>query len=391
MLLAILVAVVTAAPAQAQTYTVLHSFGQGTDGASPAGGISPYIARGVAGYLGTTQIGGQYGYGTVFHLLESGGTWSETVVHSFTGADGVNPVDSPLENYGTTPFGLNGGGGTLYSVDVALKSITVLASFCGQPDCASGDNAYASPSLFQASGTLLLYGTMAAGGTDNGGVIYQYNVQTGAKGVVYNFVVGEPLYSRLTEDPRTYNSPIFYGTTYDRGFDNTSGSVFKFDASTNVVTNLYAFGGGSDGANPAWGVIADASGNLFGVTSKGGTHGVGTVFEISSSGTESILHSFTGGADGGAPGGSLALDGSGNLYGTTTSGGVGYGTLFEVSASGTFSVLHTFCTVTGCPDGASPTGRLLLVAQFSGPSSLYGTAESGGTYGGGVAYQLTLP
>jgi uncharacterized repeat protein (TIGR03803 family) len=374
--------------AQAQTYTTLHSFGQGTDGASPAGGVSGCVSgRYACGFLGTTQIGGQYGYGTVFHLVNSHGTWTETIVHSFTGADGAGPQDSPVAGKGTTPFGVNGGGGTLYSIDLLnFASITILYNFCGQPDCDTGDNAYASPSPYGTGSGTLLFGTMAAGGTDNGGVIYELNLQTGVRTVVYNFVNGDPLYSRLTEDPRTLNSPIFYGTTY-LGGDYSQGAVFEFDASTEAVTYLHYFLGGSDGANPEGGVTADATGDLYGVTSKGGAHGFGTVFKVSSSGAESVLYSFTGGADGGTPEGLLLLDGSGNLYGTATKGGAGYGTLFELSASGVFSVLHTFCTVGGCPDGEYPSGPLLL----TGGTTLYGTASGGGAYGGGVVYELTLP
>src|SRR5580704_6265563 len=86
-------------------------------------------------------------------------------------------------------------------------------------------------------------------------------------------------------------------------------------------TVLYSFKGGSDGATPAAGLIADSNGNLYGTTSIGGDAGVGTGFEITVGGAETILHSFAGGNDGSYPAGGLIMDNLGNLYGTTPDGG----------------------------------------------------------------------
>jgi uncharacterized repeat protein (TIGR03803 family) len=106
------------ARAQAETYTVLHSFGQGADGANPFGGVSAAtVGKSIDGFWGATENGGTYGYGTIFRLTSSGGVWTEVVAHSFSGADGASPSAAPVgaatAAYGTTPYGGNGfpGGG----------------------------------------------------------------------------------------------------------------------------------------------------------------------------------------------------------------------------------------------------------------------------------------
>jgi uncharacterized repeat protein (TIGR03803 family) len=97
-------------------------------------------------------------------------------------------------------------------------------------------------------------------------------------------------------------------------------------------TALYSFAGTpNDGAQPVAGLVMDKHGNLYGTTFQGGAYGYVTVFELSSAGTEKVLYSFTGGADGSEPGASLVIDKHGNIYGTTPAGGAyGYGMVFKV-------------------------------------------------------------
>jgi uncharacterized repeat protein (TIGR03803 family) len=148
---------------------------------------------------------------------------------------------------------------------------------------------------------------------------------------------------------------------------------------------LYSFQCSPDGETPSGGLIRDSSGNLYGTTNDGGQYGYGTVFKLTSSGTESVLHSFGGSpSDGGYPEfGTLTLDAAENVYGVTPNDGqFGYGTVFEVTATGNESVLYNF---TGGADGANPSAD---VARDSS-DNLYGTAASGGTYGKGVLFKLT--
>jgi uncharacterized repeat protein (TIGR03803 family) len=166
-----------------------------------------------------------------------------------------------------------------------------------------------------------------------------------------------------------------YGTTYLGGNPACNfgcGTVFKLDA-TGKETVLYRFTGGADGAQPFAGVILDAHGNLYGTTFGGGVYGQGTVFKVDTTRNETVLYSFTGGADGAQPRAGVILDAQDNLYGTASVGGnsLGEGTVFKVDTSGKETVLHTFA---GASDGFYPQAGLLLDAQ----GNLYGTNSMGG-------------
>ncbi|HEX8814297.1 MAG TPA: choice-of-anchor tandem repeat GloVer-containing protein [Terriglobales bacterium] len=146
---------------------------------------------------------------------------------------------------------------------------------------------------------------------------------------------------------------------------------------------LFSFAGAGEPNSPYAGLVFDKSGNLYGTTVLGGTSNQGTVFELTpnsnGSWTQTVLYNFTGAADGGQPHGSLILDSSGSLYGTTNYGGnsncsSGCGTVFELvpGAGGwTESVLYAF---TGASDGREPYARLL----FDSAGNLYGTTLQGG-------------
>jgi len=171
-----------------------------------------------------------------------------------------------------------------------------------------------------------------------------------------------------------------YGTTSSGG-DSGLGVVFKLDTTNNTESVLHAFAG-PDGATPHGGVVRDGFGNLYGTTSSGGASGLGVVFKIDTTGTESVLHNFTGSPDGAQPYAGLVVDNSGNLYGTTETGGAfGFGTVFRVDRTGE-SVLHSFAG--GASDGADPTARVILDET----GNLYGTTFSGGTSGKGTVFEL---
>ena len=147
-------------------------------------------------------------------------------------------------------------------------------------------------------------------------------------------------------------------------------------------TVLHNFAPPPKGANPESGVIGDSAGNLYGTTYSGGAHNMGVVYQIDSSGRETVLYNFTGGADGGQPTGSLIRDSSKNLYGTTYLGGTGnVGVVYMVSAAGQETVLYTF---TGGADGKYPSGGVIRDSA----GNLYGTAGSGGAGNAGVVYRI---
>jgi uncharacterized repeat protein (TIGR03803 family) len=175
----------------------------------------------------------------------------------------------------------------------------------------------------------------------------------------------------------------FYGTTRGGGAFNV-GTVFELMADNTEII-LYSFMGRPDGKQPAEGLARDAAGNLHGITHFGGSSNRGTVFELTANGVETVLHSFTGGADGGSPEDeSLIWDGMGNLYGTTAGGGTqSDGTVFKVDPAGNESVLYSF---RGGADGFSPYSG--LVRDTAG--NLYGTTLGGGRYGVGTIYKVNL-
>jgi uncharacterized repeat protein (TIGR03803 family) len=148
-------------------------------------------------------------------------------------------------------------------------------------------------------------------------------------------------------------------------------------AQARTLTVLHTFTGGPDGANPIWGsLIKDSAGNLYGLAPGGGdpscTSGCGAVFKVDATGQQTTLYTFTGGADGSGPIGTLLRDAAGNLCGTTANGGTGNsGTVFRLSKTGKKTVLYSF---QGGTDGAEPFGGLIRDAK----GNLYGTTIFGG-------------
>ena len=182
-----------------------------------------------------------------------------------------------------------------------------------------------------------------------------------------------------------------YGTTNIGGAGSCEfggcGTVYKL-APNGTETILYPFVDGNDGAEPVGGLIADGSGNLYGTAEIGGAYENGTVFRIAPDGSETTLYAFQGGSDGYNPQSTPLMDGNGNLFGTTPSGGSfngsdcsaqGCGTVFELEPDGTKITLYTF---QGGNDGWSPTGELIA----DGSGNLYGTTMEGGN--GGATCQL---
>ncbi len=178
-----------------------------------------------------------------------------------------------------------------------------------------------------------------------------------------------------------------YGTATSGG-SSGAGVIFKLSP-TGQETVLHNFTGGADGANPQSRLVIGKGGNLYGTTYSGGASNAGTVFEVTRLGQETVLYSFAGGADGTHPVAGLAVDKMGNLYGTTTAGGSsGNGTVFKLAiptvAGGAWKeeVLYSFGKGT---DGTVPVAGV----AFDTSGNLYGTTSAGGTYGQGTVFQLT--
>jgi uncharacterized repeat protein (TIGR03803 family) len=196
--------------------------------------------------------------------------------------------------------------------------------------------------------------------------------------VLHSFGFGFDPYAGLVRD----SAGNFYGTTSAGGIGCNfigCGVVYKLDTAGNY-TVLYEFTGGSDGGSPFAGVVLDSDGNLYGTTTYGGANLNGVVYKLDKAGSQTVLHTFTGGADGGAPRSGVVRDRKGILYGTTFSGGSGHGVVYRVDQKGQEKVLYTF---TGGADGGLPYAGLILDSE----GNLYGTTVAGGS-GAGVVYKL---
>ena len=376
-------------PANLPTYTVVYTFTGGADGGVPLASL----IRDMKGNLyGTTSSGGNDncsslapGCGVVFKV---DGADNETVLYTFTGgADGASPFadltgDAKGNLYGTTESGGSGSAGTVFRLEPPAQpggtwTETVLHSFCSATNCADGNTPYAGVIPYEGN----LYGTTVGGGEfciDYGGcgVVFKLD-STGNESVLYNFCpngFGSCTDGAFPTGPVIHDAAgNLYGTTQGGG-SNGQGTVFKLSP-TGAETWLYSFAGGADGALPTTaGVIQDEAGNLYGTTELGGLSGSGTVFKIDAAGKETVLYSFTGGTDGGLPIASLIRDAKDNLYGTALAGGLAScscGVVFKLDQAGKETVLYTF---TGGADGSSPYAGLMWgkAAPFT---ALLGTAE----------------
>ncbi|HWW14427.1 MAG TPA: choice-of-anchor tandem repeat GloVer-containing protein [Candidatus Dormibacteraeota bacterium] len=372
--------------AQAQTLTVLHSF-LGGEGEFPTFGL----VRDSAGNLyGTSVYGGIFGNcdnevggGTVYKVDPSGNT---TSLHDFNnGTDGCNPsstlaIDSAGNLYGTSYP-------TVFKIDSA-GNFTMLFFFSNP-----ADGSTPAGTLFRDSQGNL-YGTTAGGGNDGCqsfgcGTVFKLDA-SGNETVLYAFTGGADGAAPVAGVIRDA-AGNFYGTTVNGGnyaCQYGCGVVFKIDT-TGKQTTLYTFTGGADGQWPATPLVRDSAGNLYGVTESGGDlncgkpHvGCGTVYKVTPAGNKSILYAFKAGSDGSHPTGGLARDSAGNLYGTTAYGGDAHndGIVFKLGNFGHERVLHRFNNI----EGSQPWGGVILDAE----GNLYGTTQYGGSLGQGIVFKL---
>ena len=338
-LLVLAVLIMAGALSQAQSnFTIIHYF-TGPDGDGP--NSTPTLDS--QGNLYGTTWGGGDQCGNVYELEHVNGSWIMHPRYTFTGQlDGCEPFgavtigpDGTL--FGTTEIRGAGGHGTLFNVRPPAHAVcatpfcpgtdTTLHSFAGSPS--DGAESLAGV-VFDLQGNL--YGTTYSGGTYGGGTVYE-----------------------ATRSGSTWN-----------------------------VSVIHSFGSpDNDGNRPYAGVVLDSAGNIYGTTMLGGVYTCGTVFELTPSEggwTETLLHSFPGGADGCAPQAGLVFDRAGNLYGATY-----YGTIFELSRQGggwNFTTIYTF------PENGAGSGPASSLA-IDAAGNLYGANVVGGTYNYGNVWELS--
>lgn len=373
---------VFSALAQPQTFTTIYSFTGGADGNLPEAGV---IQDSSGNLYGTTWWGGYqhyypFGYGVVYEVNSSG---TETVLHTFCtptqcyvgNYDGMWPIapvvrDKAGNFYGTTYGGVDYG--TVFKIDTGGTETVLNNFYRGSNGCLPAQGL-----ITDNSGNL--FGTTSECGSTGypgNGTIFKMD-SAGNFSVLHSFVGSDgayPYYGHLVMDKKG----VIYGVTAMGGAYD-AGVLYKLTKDGRFVV-LHSFGGTSDGCY-LWGTVArDKAGNLYGTTHSCGSNGYGAIWKVSKKGKESILHDFAGyPADGCYPFAGVARDVKGNLYGVTSGCGAdNWGTLYELSASGTLTLLHSFSGT----DGEYPYGEVLLTVK----GELFGTTTSGGAYGYGTVW-----
>jgi uncharacterized repeat protein (TIGR03803 family) len=382
LLLALFLWLLTNSPVQAQAFKVLYAFKGAPDGNGPFGGLildesgniyGNTYSGGVsyngivfrinslgketvlynfrAGYgdspnsemvpddqgtlYGTTRYGGAHLCGAVFKLDSRG---NESVLHSFSlRLDGCEPAavirDAQGILFGTTYAGGNtgcfySGCGVVFKMDRNGKE-TVLYRFTGGTDGGGPSGGLVRDAAGNFYGTTGLGGDLTCYRGVGCGTVFKLDT-AGRETVLYSFTGtggdGAFPHGGLARD----QTGVLYGTTYSGGNSSCGnagcGPVFKVDAN-GKETVLHQFAG-ADGAYPTASVVLDSSGNIYGTTLNGGPSGsncsysgCGVVFKLNTSGKETVLHAFTGGADGLSPAAGVVMDGAGTVYGAAGGGG----------------------------------------------------------------------
>ena len=369
------------------------------DGADPYAGL---ILSGNKLY-GTALYGGSSDAGTVFALNTDGTGF--TTLHSFNGNDGMNP-QAGLTNWGNTLYGTAGcggpsGNGSVFKVNTDGTSFTTVYSFSATSGSLSTNLDGADPygGLMMSGNTL--YGTTQEGGSAGFGTVFAVNTDGTGFTNLHSFTGGSD--GAEPQAGLIILGNTLYGTAYAGG-SASNGTVFAVNTDGTDFMLLHTFTAlendtNSDGAVPYAGLVL--SGNtLYGTAYAGGTAGNGTVFAVNTDGTDfTVLHSFTAisfpgtNTDGTYPYAGLTLSGN-TLYGTTFFGGSGgMGTVFALTTDGTdFITLHNFTATSGSlgfvgtnADGAMLYGGLVLSEDGN---TLYGTASSGGRFGLGTVFAV---
>jgi uncharacterized repeat protein (TIGR03803 family) len=387
----------------ATTYTVLHNFGDNSVVNDGTYSYSALVQGQNGSFYGTTAFGGAYGEGTIYEITSQGAV---TILHSFQGTDGSFP-ETPLtvggdgNLYGTTSSGGASSSGVFYQL-TPTGTFALLHSF----GATAGDGSVPLGALMlDIDGNF--YTTTESGGAYGDGVVCQISLG-GNVNILHSF--GSPSVINDGMDPEAGlvagTDGNLYGTTAAGGAEG-DGTVFRI-STAGAILILHSFGDGTvpeDGLIPKSGLIEGTNGYYYGTTSAGGSTeqpgavtisnkvttpasgGDGTVYQISSTGQESILHSFGDGTvtnDGQDPEAVLYQASDGNFYSTTVTGGASSeGTIYQITPSGFVTIFHSFGSN---KDGAYPAQGLVQASD----GNFYGTTSAGGSAGVGSVYNINF-
>jgi uncharacterized repeat protein (TIGR03803 family) len=374
-----------AIPSPAQTFTKLADF-DGTNGADP---VSTLVEAVDGNFYGQANAGGDNNGGVVFKFAPGGSlTAFYTFCKSKSCPTGSFPLSGLVLSHAGILFGTAGGGGanqggTVFKITTA-GAFRMLYSFCTPTSCPAGDNLYSG--LVQARDGNF-YGAAYNGGAYKYGTIYQI-APTGQGAALYSFCP----HTGCADGAAPAGSLIqgsnanLYGTTAYGGA-NGKGTIFEITTG-GTLTTLYSFCAQTncaDGELPYARLLQASDGNIYGTTPSGGAHGSGTVFKLSPGGVFTTLYNFcsqTNCTDGAASYAELIQATDGNLYGTTQLGGANnLGTIFEITPTGTLTTLHSFDSAIG----GDPIAGLVQGTD----GSFYGTTAYGaGSKIGGTVFNL---
>lgn len=385
--------------ASAQSFAVLQNF-NGANGNKP---LSPPILAKDGNLYGATLQGGADLRGVIYKLTPQG---KLTALYSFCSqpncTDGDIPEFGPIQGrdgnlYGTTSIGGANNLGEVYKLTLSGE-LTVLHSFSQ-----NAEGWY--PNSLVGDGNGGFFGTTLEAGAHQFGTIFHLSAQ-GKLNTLYSFCDSQPncidAYSNTGEpQPLIHGSDgNVYGITTTGGPQDSlcspggCGTMFKItpQGKFSIVYNFCGLANCADGGLPSW-LTQGSDGNFYGTTSMGGSEasGGGTVFQLTTSGALSVLHSFSAAKSSGsgyAPYGLIQAT-NGTLYGITFFGGnedsecqnIGCGTVFSVTTTGAFESLHNF----GASDGFAPAG----LVQTS-DTRLNGTTSYGGTHRDGLIFSINL-
>jgi uncharacterized repeat protein (TIGR03803 family) len=390
-------------------YNVLYNFTGGADGGGPYEGL---VTDTTGNLYSTTTLGGASGNGTVFKLTKnSDGSWTESVLYSFAGgADGATPwaavtFDTSGNLYGTTTAGGTSSAGTVFKLAPNSNGTwteSVLYSFTG-----GSDGAYPQwcGVILDASGTL--YGMTSGGGSQDMGVVYKLTPNSGGSwtySLLHTFTGGKDGSYPQVGILAFNTAGKLYGTTSD-GVDNYGecptrhdcGSIFEMTPQSDGSWKeqvIFRFTGVGTGRRPDGTLSFDSAGRLYGAAAGGGGI-LGTAFRLTLGAkgkwNEQVLHVFQGNQDGAYPASGVVFDTVGNLYGSTfygedENGGCCFGQVFKLiphSNRWDYRAVHRFH---GPPQDGSNTNAGVV---FDTAGNLYSTAQNGGTSGYGVVFEFT--
>jgi uncharacterized repeat protein (TIGR03803 family) len=399
----------TTLAAHAQILTVVHDFSAFVNSTNSDGAnfYAPLLPARDGSLYGAAASGGTNGAGTIFKCTPGGGF---TVVHTFTAnanpygtnADGAYPEGGLVQDTDGNFYGTTTGGGAYGNYGTVFKMtaggiLTTLHSF----NYSDGEN---SGTALTPAGGGTFYGVIPLGGANSSGSIFRVNTNgtfqslhdfalrsPNAASVYTNFDGAEP-YGTLLSGGDGY----FYGTT-EIGGTNGNGTVFRFNTNNGAFDVLHTFGAvngltNADGINPLAGLTLFSNGVFWGTATFGGTNGNGTIFQITTGGVFTVLHTFNINTDGSAPSSSLLRGRDGNFYGTAEYGTYWSGIVYQFTTNRVLTPLHFFNQL-NIPqsnygwDGANPYAGVSLGSD----GYLYGTTVGDGANTNGTIFRLIYP